>query len=215
LATFSNTFIDGEDVKLAIQRHLLAGLVVASTALLPAAAGAAVIVDTGPGPSAAGGVALGSNQRGLAAEFSVATGVTVNSIELWMNSFLGSYTAAIFTDGGDLPGSELFSSPFTPVAGVAGWGGASGLSWNLAAGTYWAVFQVRSGQDGSGVAPVPSTSPLGNEAFMSAAATWVAGDGMQLGVRIQGAEGTAPEPGTFALLGLGLAGLAATRRRKK
>jgi len=28
-------------------------------------------------------------------------------------------------------------------------------------------------------------------------------------------NGTAPEPGTLALLGLGLAGLAATRRRKE
>jgi hypothetical protein len=45
--------------------------------------------------------------------------------------------------------------------------------------------------------------------------SWQPYDDLDIGVRILGAVGTAPEPGTLALLGLGLAGLAATRRRKQ
>ena len=188
---------------------------------------AALIVDTGPGPtitSGFGGLTIGSNQW-LAAEFSLGGTTTITGVQGWIgigipngNISTGTGTAVIYTDGGDVPGSELFSAAFATADSASSWDGASGLSWLLNAGTYWVAFEVRSGQTLSDGMPRPSSSPLGNEAFNNSGA-YVGFDSLDIGVRIFGEQPQPPppqipEPASLALLGIGLAGLGATRRRK-
>ncbi|MDP2784055.1 MAG: PEP-CTERM sorting domain-containing protein [Sulfurimicrobium sp.] len=178
------------------------------------AANAATIIDTGvPNSNYSGGWTLASYQW-LAGEFSLGTATTITDVQGWIGSGNdGTATAAIYTDGGNVPGTELFSAAFTADS-VDDWDGASGLSWLLDAGTYWVAYEVRAGQTLSGYMPGTSPSPLGNEAFTSGG-TYVDGDFLNIGVRILGAQGAqVPEPASLALLGIGLAGLGLSRRRK-
>jgi hypothetical protein len=202
--------------RLSASRCVVSGMVATSAVLLPISAAADVIVDTGVGPSVWSGYGLNAS-RGLAAEFNVGTAAMISSVELWMSSNVisgsSNYTAAIYTDGGDIPGSDLFSAEFIVSGRTVDWHGATGLSWNLAAGSYWAVFEVRNGQTGSAVVPHPSISPLGNEAN-KLASSWHGNDALSLGVRILGEVRSVPEPGTLVLLALCLAGLAVAPRRR-
>ena len=178
---------------------------------------AAEFVDTGPGPEGPTGWTLNPSQS-LAAEFVLGQDSTITSVEGWIASIIdGSlFTASIFSDGGNVPGSVLFSSSFSGGApGTGQWQGAYGLSWNLAAGTYWVGF---SGQNGLGTMPNPSANPLGNEAF-TFEGNWVGFDDLSIGARVTGNQGfnnpntgAVPEPSTWAMLILGFFGVGAAIR---
>ena len=180
------------------------------------------IVDTGPGDTNPTGLALDSFQF-LAGRFTIAQAWEINSLEGWIaGSAVGrTATAAIYSDLGNLPSTELFSAAFTDATNsMANWTGAFGLSWLLPAGTYWATFEVRPGQTlTNGTMPGSVSNPLTRYAFFAdVVGAWQSFGGFspqELGFRINASDPAAlPEPGTLGLLGFGLAGAAWIRRRK-
>jgi len=187
----------------------------------PSISSSSSIVDTGPGGTTgsmwslfgAGAVSDPFGQS-LAAEFTMVSADTISSVEGWMNFTAADTdgTIAIYSDGGDIPGTELFSATFFGT-GVSqpSWVGASGLSWSLAAGTYWVAFEVRAGQTLDTSMPSPSSSPLLNEAFTSSTTdTWFGSDNEDIGVRINAS--VVPEPAALSLVGISLVGLFGYRR---
>ena len=91
--------------------------------------------------------ALGSWQW-LATEFTLYQSVVINQVDGWMfenDSYQSASNAPvnvlIYSDGGEVPGSILYSATFTPGDSL-GWYGADGLNWSLEAGTYWVAFEV-------------------------------------------------------------------------
>jgi len=184
--------------------------------------GAAIIVDTGPGPSHIGGYYL-DDQQYIGAEFSLMNDTKITDIYGWISpvSLDGStgHTGhiGIYTDGGDVPSTELYSDQFTVEKTLVNdWYGLNNLTWLLDAGSYWVTFEVRPGDTLDAFMPFPSISPLINTAhFKEFNGQWMPADDWDIGVRILG--NPVPEPSTFLLLGGGLAGLAfyARRRRKE
>ncbi len=184
---------------------------------LPPTASGTTIVDTGDPPATLGGF-LFSGDHWRADEFSTGP-VVVTSVEGWIANFGGNqtFTVALYSDGGDVPGTLLFSEQVTtPPTMSVGWRGASGLSWQLVGGDYWAAFEVRPGDNMFGAFPDPAPIRL-NEAFSQGAGlgwsnTWPTIS--TIGVRINGTLLDVPEPSTLALIALGVAGLGFSRRRE-
>ena len=99
------------------------------------------IVDTGPGLNSTSGWTLFANQS-LGAEFSIANNMALTDIEGWIyprDGVGGTGHIGIYTDGGEIPGTELFSSQFdiiSPDPDSPDWYGLNDLNWILGAGTY-------------------------------------------------------------------------------
>lgn len=200
-------------------RAICAGIAISSGSV-----SAAIILDTGPGPSVGGGsIVIPAGYFGSltpygqfrAAEFSIGTSTVITETEGWMVSFDGSGegTIALYSDGGDVPGTELFTTKFLwPGKLRYLWAGASGLSWDVATGTYWVSFEARLGQTIVAAMPGPSPKPLLNAAFTSTdTGNWIGDDGKDLGVRIF----AIPIPAAVWLFGFGLICLVGNANHKK
>lgn len=134
-------------------------------ALNPAISSAISLIDTGPGPNSQNGLSLNSGQW-LATRLSLETAHTITSIEGWISANPArshELEVLVFDDHGNVPGNEIFASPFlaNPVVQpnqLASWSGLTGLDLDLSAGVYWVTFAVRT-SNFSGAMPSPSTHP--------------------------------------------------------
>jgi len=199
-------------------QRLMIGIAVVAMAISTGAARAAVIVDTGPA-NTGGGLILDESQW-LAAQFTTASDHVITDVLGWMglqNEPGGTLTVAIYTDAGQIPGTQLFASQFTLSSLERDWYGPTGLSWALAAGTYWVAFEERAGDTlGLAVMPFPAAMPLPQGAVRhpnSSTPGWIGNNDLDFGVQIHAM--VVPEPQAYALMlaGLGLLGFAALRRR--
>jgi hypothetical protein len=129
---------------------------------------AAVLLDTGPGPSSGDAWFLDSIHRGLAGKFTTTQTWTIGSLEAWIKvDAAGPVRAAIYNHdaASDLPGSVRFSQTFTPAtSAAAGWQGVSGLNWSLPPGTYWVGLEVQA-IGFQGILYYPAAHPLSRYAF--------------------------------------------------
>ena len=183
----------------------------------------ATIVDTGPAtPTNPNDVTTTGHRAG---QFTVGGQTTISSVERWTQvTTSGDAFFQIYDDANGLPGNPV-AGLFSTLAvqqGGATWIGLSGLNWNLNPGTYWLRLSIWFGNGTPAAFRTPICgigdtaclpSPLALEAGLDQFNPEVWGSrGARSGWRITGT--TVPEPGTLALLGLGLAGLGLSRRRR-
>jgi hypothetical protein len=209
-------------------KNMLAAVFLVAFLVSGSVATADTIVDTGPGPAA--GVARLYAGQWLAAEFSLSVASTITDVQGWIGCTPdprlpcgdGTATAVIYTDGGEVPGTQLFAGAFNGDVAFD-FDGPSGLSWLLTPGTYWVAFEVQAGQTLDNSMGVPSSAPLGNEAFRQPVfngGAYSELDSIDIGVRIFGDPVTAvPEPSTGILVGtmglIGLGGVLWRRSRRR
>jgi opacity protein-like surface antigen len=190
-------------------------LVAAALALALASGGAqaANVVDTGTptGP----GLTFDKTQY-FAGEFSLLGDSVINSIQGYFGTVAGNVGISVLSNAGDLPGSVLFSTNLTTVAGSSSWNGVSGLNLSLAAGDYWVAFAP----DFSALyneMPTGAPAPLAAYSQHGVSGGWESPNfNLGVGVRIDATVVAAPvpEPTSIAMYALGLAGLAVVARRR-
>ena len=191
--------------------------------LAPGAARATLVVDTGTPNNAVGAGWAFNSAHSFAGQFSLAGGLTINSIQGYFNTDVGSVTISLFSDaedddGGFIPGAALKSTTFNTGVGALAWTGASALNWAVGQGTYWVVFTSTYGAGSQVSMPGTAANPLANYALTQAGQWYNAADfGLAQGLRVNASAAAAavPEPGGMALFGLGLIGVGVLTRRRR
>ena len=179
------------------------------------------IVDTGNAGPSGPITSLGHpfDQASLAAEFTTAAAYEITSVEGWFEVYDagGLVQVSLYSDGGEVPDTLLFSQTSFQAPGALAWRGVSGLSWVIAAGTYWVSFEAPGAVLNAGVPINAATTPLGNEATLNRfnGFVWSEFDDLNMAVRILGDDAPAiPEPASVFLLATGLAGVMRYRRKR-
>ena len=139
-------------------------------------------------------------------------------IAVELSNFAGTFNLSLFSDSAGSPGSSLetLATDLT-ASGTFGIVSASGFTpFSLTSGTqYWLVMTPYGTNTNVGWAAdgVPSSTGQFTETA-DGSGTWGPGSTpFSLQFEIDGTQITTPEPSTFVLLGMALAGLAIFRRR--
>lgn len=182
------------------------------------------VVDTGAGTASSGLFLDGDpqildwTQSWHAGLFTLQQTTVITGIEAWMSvSTAGAMTTAIYSAADGLPRATpaLFSATYNLSSGSTNWYGVSGLSWTLAAGSYWLNEEPAHSSTFSGALWMGPPSPLTHYWESVRGDTWeydpAGRQGLdQWALRITGTA--VPEPSTWALMILGLAGVGAALR---
>ena len=171
----------------------------------------------------------------LSGEFSVGSPSIITDISMRLGGFydpdtdtttggIGTFTIVLYSDGGDVPGSELFTQQVSVAAAPLDWKVFSGLNWSVPSGTYWLAAEIRGsdtffgrwqGGTGSSFLQIPPPFPLENEAYNFFGGAYVPYDSLDVALRIEDNSNVIPEPLTMATIGFGLLGGGLVRRKIK
>jgi hypothetical protein len=164
----------------------------------------------------------------LAERFTVNGPVVIDSISVFLTSMDASadqgksFTLALYNSAGSTPALNFNWADQGQVLQTSatylqdGWNGVSGLSWSLAAGSYWLAVEVGDGASSAS----NLMAPTGATPAAEAVATYVGGQRYQaasaadtFGLHITAAP--VPEPEQWALLLAGLGTCAILRARRQ
>lgn len=139
---------------------------------------AALVIDTGsPALTRSGGITLCNNgswcQQSVALRVMFDSSVTIESIESWLYvSNQGDLTISLYNEIDGLPSSLVNSTILNVNSFNKGWYQTNQLLWNVAAGNYWAAFEVKSGQGFFGALEFPAPIQLTAAVLNNYYTTW-------------------------------------------
>jgi hypothetical protein len=201
--------------------HKIRTLLILLSFLANAETSAAILVDSGQPATNTSGLVVGAfsptHGQNVAVKFSLSQAAMIDGFSALMYGSGGALTFALLASNstGD-PGSELFATTLTPIVGSFGnpaWFGPSNMSLSLAAGTYWAAFEDKPGQNFLG-GIVNTASTLSQVKTADIGGPWLSGYLSQgLGFQVYGVLQAVPEPPALymILLGLSVFGFASLR----
>jgi hypothetical protein len=200
------------------------GGMLAAVLLAPGIASASFVLDTGTPTSISGGLDVLTTNQWYAAEFTLSSTENISSLSAYLEPLdstafqfdIYSNTNFTTTRIGSL--QTLDATPATYTA--AGWNTTT-VNYTLGPGTYWLALEVTTsaGRGGTGL-DLPttgistSTGTAPAQAFAYGAGTGAEFTASNTGFGVQMAASPVPLPGAVWLLGSGLAGLGALRRRR-